>query len=622
MTVTANPAVREVLNQVVNDPAYRDVAKVPLLSAPQLVLAALALGIFGLSCFGYLAGWLPLAAAIPLNVLAVYISFTPTHDASHRAVSSNPLLNDFLGTLTGQILLPGINMPIFRAIHLDHHRYAGDEVLDPDIRFVELPKRVGLPYLMFADLNWLHWYYTNARKRWPASVQKYVLLLLVAFVGLHVAGLASPYWKEFLLLYVIPQRLGLGIVAWCFAHIQHPEGLSWENEPFQCTVFIPGNWLKRAVMFGQADHAMHHMLPHIPWHKYHRVWDLANGVLREQNIPSRGWFETAHDIKLPDPQEVTIRNAAVTEARDIATGVRTYVFEPLTGDHFPSVTAGSHITLHLPSGLARQYSLLNDPAEQDRYQIAVKCEENGRGGSKEVHAELREGGSARIGNPHNNFVLYENAERFVLIAGGIGITPLLAMARRLHRMGRPFELHVCAQSKEKVPFGEELELLPFASSIQVHVDRQDGASSMDLERVLRWPHAGAMIYVCGPAGFMGWVTQNAARMGWPETQIRTESFNAPIGQDIENHPFTLKLEKTGREIEVPADRSVIDTLHHNGIEVDYACLQGTCGTCVTKVIDGEVDHRDAYLSDARKCENNEMCLCVSRAKGDRLVLDL
>lgn len=271
MALTRNLDAREVLNQIVGDPRYAEVMRVPLFSAPQIVLSALALGLFGGASAAAVLHLIPLWAAMIFNFVAVYLAFTPLHDASHRAVSSSPALNDAIGVVVGQLLLPGINMTAFRAIHMDHHRFVGQEGRDPDTAFVTPPKYIGLPYLMFADVQWALWYAKYGRHYWSRKVAAYIALLLVVLVAIHAAFLLSPYWKEFLLLYVVPQRMGLGVVAYTFAHIQHPDGLTWDKEPFQSTMYIGGNSPLRRLLFGQEEHIIHHVVPHVPWFKYKRV---------------------------------------------------------------------------------------------------------------------------------------------------------------------------------------------------------------------------------------------------------------------------------------------------------------------------------------------------------------
>jgi len=614
MALTRNPAARDVLNQIVNDPRYQEVMRVPLFSGPQIILSSVALGLFGLATAGAVQHIIPIWVAMICNLVAVYMAFTPLHDASHRAVSSNGFLNDLIGVTVGQLLLPGINMTAFRAIHMDHHRYVGQEGRDPDTGFVK-PPFGGVAYLMFADLHWVVWYLRYGRHYWSRKVAVYMVVLLVMVVGIHVTFLMSPYWKEFLLLFVIPQRLGLGWVAYTFAHIQHPHGLTWDNEPFQSTLYMGGNSPLRRLMFGQEEHIIHHVVPHVPWFKYKRVWDLANGVLQRQGVPSRTFLTGPGPITVPKPEDRAPIAMKVVALRDETAGIRVIELSPVDGQGLPRMEAGAHIDLHLKDGLVRQYSLV--AANPASYTIAVKREDKGRGGSRAVHG-LAVGDVLPVGRPRNNFVLYETAPRFVLVAGGIGITAMLAMARRLDRLGEPHTLHVSARDEASVPFRDELAKL----GAQIHLDRADGTSSLDPAQVLTGPKDGTLLYLCGPAGFMGWLRGAALAQGWDAAQIRTENFGAPPQENVAEHPFVVELTASKREVPVRSDESIIDALARIGIDVPFACMQGTCGTCIAPVAGGEIDHRDAFLSEEEKAKGDHMCLCVSRARGDRLAIGI
>jgi len=542
------------------------------------------------------------------------------HDSSHRAVSSNAFLNDLVGTLAGQLLLPCINMPAFRAIHMDHHRYVGQEGRDPDTNLVHPPKPFGVFFLMFADLNWVYWYLRYGRHYWSRKVAFYIVLLTVMLVGIHVAFLMSPYWKEFLLLYVVPQRIGLGFVAYTFAHIQHPDGLTWDKEPFQSTVYIAGTSPFRRLLFGQEDHIIHHVVPHVPWFKYKRVWDLANSTLREQNIPSRPWIGSVRDLKLPTEEERQPVSMRVANIRAITPDIREFTLEAPAGRTLPPAHAGAHVDVQLGDRLVRQYSVI--AAGPTHYTIAVKREDNGRGGSLAMH-KLQLGDTVRAGKPRNNFVLYEIAPRYILVSGGIGITPVLAMANRLAAIGKPFELHVCARDAAAVPFAEGLATAPLAGHTTIHLDDASGKSTLDLDKLLSGKDSETALYMCGPKGFMDWVRNGAVARGWDKSRVHIESFSgAAIAADAEEREFTVTLARSHRDVTVKKDETIIDALAKISIDVPFACMQGTCGTCITPVLAGAIDHRDAYLSEEDKAGDDRMCLCVSRAHGAGLTLDI
>ncbi|HEX5806990.1 MAG TPA: fatty acid desaturase [Macromonas sp.] len=603
-----------------NDPRYQEVMRVPVVSVPQWTLSLVALVSFAGSTWAYMADVLPLWAAMFINFVAVYLSFTPLHDASHRAVSKSSFLNDAIGTVVGQLLMPGMNMDVFRTIHMDHHRFLGQIGRDPDTSLVDLGFW-GLPKLMFVDVVWSIFYLQYGRKYWAKSKAISFGLLLVADVGIHVAFLASPFWLEFLLLFVIPQRVGLGFVAYVFAHIQHPHGLTWENEPFQSTVFIRGESVLRKLMCGQQDHIIHHLLPHVPWFKYARVWDLANKVLREQNVPSRNAFVGLKSEEMPEQLDIKPIAMRLVATREVGEDIRAFSFEPVDGCELRNGSAGAHLDFYLPNGLVRQYSIVSHDKQANRYTVAVKRDDNGRGGSKAMH-ELTVGTVLNVGRPRNNFVLYETAKRFVLVSGGIGITPMLHMANRLKSIGKPFELHVCARNESAVPFRDEIVDGALAANSTVHLDLPNGRSSFDVQKVFGRPDADTLIYLCGPQGFMKWLREAAVAAGWNEANVRIESFSAPMAEYAPNRAFDVELARTKRVINVKPDQSILDALSVAGVNVPYACMQGTCGTCVVGVVTGKVEHRDAFLSEDEKTSGSAMCLCVSRASGDKLTIDV
>lgn len=400
MAITQNTDVRAVLAEITKDPSYGEVSTVSLLHPMQLAIILFAVGSFSFAVYGYMTGLFGLPVAWLLIIPACYGAFTTLHDSCHKALSSNKFVNDFLGTIVGQLVLPGVTARLYRGLHMDHHRYVGDPVHDPDHGLVHLPKSMGLFYLFFVDLHWHKWYFTVGRHKWPTHLRYSIWLLAIIFIAIHVIGLLSPWWYEFLMLYIIPQRLASFITAYCFAHIQHPHDTSWEENPFRATVKITGNPLKRFLFLGQADHAMHHFAPHVPWYKYHRVWDLADGLLTKKGIPERGAFTPP----VVDPEE----------------------------------------------------------------------------------------------------------------------------------------------------------------------PKADGA----------------------------------------ETNIE------------ENLAFEVYCAASDMTVEVGAEDTLLEVLIEAGLNPDYACMQGTCGSCVTEVIAGDVDHRDAFLDEDDKASNQMMCLCVSRAKGKRLELDI
>lgn len=316
--------------------------------------------------------------------------------------------------------------------------------------------------------------------------------------------------------------------------------------------------------------------------------------------------------------QLTVRIARKTaEAVDIVS----LELAPLDGENLPAFSAGSHIDVEIRPGLVRQYSLCNDPTEQHRYEIGVLRDPASRGGSTAVHEELAEGQTIRISAPRNHFPLV-HAKRSLLFAGGIGVTPILCMAERLAQTGADFEMHYCARSADRAAFVERIEASGFADRVHLHFDDGDAAQKLDLAAVLEGAGEEAHLYVCGPSGFIEFVTQGAQGRGWDSDRIHFEYF---AGQKIDtaaDQPFEVKLASSGKVVTVPATKSAVAALRDAGIEIEVSCEQGICGTCLTRVLDGEPDHRDNFLSDEEKAANDQFLPCCSRAKSRLLVLDL
>jgi vanillate O-demethylase ferredoxin subunit len=291
------------------------------------------------------------------------------------------------------------------------------------------------------------------------------------------------------------------------------------------------------------------------------------------------------------------------------------------GSALPGFSAGSHIDVQVPGGLTRQYSLCNDATEQHRYRIAVLRDANSRGGSAGMHATVKEGDTLLISEPRNHFPLV-HAQSTLLFAGGIGVTPLLAMAQRLATIGADFVLHYCTRSVERTAFRDEIAASAYAQRVQFHFDDGDAAQKLDLEKAIGKPQAGTHIYVCGPTGFIDWVVKTAQQLGWPQEQVHLEYFGAAPQDTTGDRAFQVKIASSGAVYEVPADQTVVHALQEHGIEILTSCEQGVCGTCITRVLQGECDHRDLYFTDEEKAANDQFTPCCSRAKGAMLVLDL
>ena len=291
----------------------------------------------------------------------------------------------------------------------------------------------------------------------------------------------------------------------------------------------------------------------------------------------------------------------------------------LDGAPLPPFTAGAHIDLMLPNGLVRQYSLSNDPARREHYRVAVLRDPASRGGSAVVHEALGEGATLTIGPPRNLFALDEDGDDFVLLAGGVGITPILSMAHRLAALGKPFALHYCARDAARAAFLDEAGAL-FPAQLQRHFDAAP-ETRLDLDQALANPSSRRHLYVCGPRGFMDFVVAGARARGWTEAQIHQESF-AAASLEAGAQPFSLRIASTGQLIAVGPDQTAAQALEAAGVFVPLSCEQGVCGTCLTPVLEGQPDHRDLFQTDEEKAANTQFTPCCSRARSPVLVLDL
>jgi vanillate monooxygenase ferredoxin subunit len=291
------------------------------------------------------------------------------------------------------------------------------------------------------------------------------------------------------------------------------------------------------------------------------------------------------------------------------------------GGALPAFSAGSHIDVQLPGGLTRQYSLCNDSAEQHRYRIAVLRDPASRGGSVAMHDAVREGDVIQISAPRNHFPL-QHAQRSLLFAGGIGVTPLLCTAQRMAAIGADFQMHYATRSVERTAFRDEIMASVFADHVNFHHDDGAAAQVLNVPEALGAFDAGTHIYVCGPGGFINHVVQVAQGMGWPPAQIHVEHFAAAPQDHSADAAFDVKIASTGKTCTVPAGESVVQALAKHGIEILTSCEQGVCGTCITRVLEGEPDHRDLYFTDEEKAKNDQFTPCCSRSRTKVLVLDL
>lgn len=305
-----------------------------------------------------------------------------------------------------------------------------------------------------------------------------------------------------------------------------------------------------------------------------------------------------------------------------ALNICTYELVSADGSVLPAFSAGSHIDLSLPNGITRQYSLCNDSTEQHRYLIAVLKDATSRGGSKAMHEFVFEGDELTISTPKNHFALSHPPQKSLLLAGGIGITPLLCMAERLSALGELFEMHYGSRSEASMAFRKRITDSAFAKHVHFHFDDGAPEQKFDLGALLGNPKADTNLYVCGPKGFMDAVLNTARVAGWLEAQLHYEFFSADVVRSDDDGSFEVKLASSGKIIAVPKNKTVVEALAAAGVEVPISCEQGVCGTCITRVLEGECDHRDMYLTAAEQDKNELFAPCVSRAKSAMLVLDL
>jgi tetrachlorobenzoquinone reductase len=302
-----------------------------------------------------------------------------------------------------------------------------------------------------------------------------------------------------------------------------------------------------------------------------------------------------------------------------AEGIVSFELADAAGQALPPFDAGAHIDLHLPGGLVRSYSLVNAPSERDRYVIAVRREEAGRGGSGWMHTVPRVCDAITISRPENDFGLVEDARHCVFIAGGIGITPFMSMLRRLNSLNRSWELHYAARSPRQAAFVRELQAMAGPESKLDLSFSAERVRRLDIARIVAEAPSDAHLYCCGPAGMIDdFLTACAGRA---QAMVHVERF-AAAAQPAMGGGFDVLLQRSGRRIAVPAGHSILDTLLDHAVPVQYSCCSGVCGTCMTRVLDGEPDHRDDYLTADEKRANESVMICCSGSRSATLVLDL
>jgi ferredoxin-NADP reductase len=322
---------------------------------------------------------------------------------------------------------------------------------------------------------------------------------------------------------------------------------------------------------------------------------------------------TSTVLDVPAPRTTSDHEAdvVVVARRDEAAGVVGVDLALVSGGALPAWTPGAHIDVELPGGLTRQYSLCGDPDDPHLWRIGVLREADGRGGSRWIADDLTEGTVLRVRGPRNNFPL-QRADRYVFVAGGIGITPLLPMIRAVEATGGDWVLHYGGRTRASMAFLPELSR--FGDRVRVYP--QDEVGLLDLEAVLDDP--SALVYCCGPTGLI-----DALEARCPAGTLRVERFSAvPLETEGADYAFDVVCERSGVIVTVPPQTTVLQAVEDAGIAVHSSCTEGICGTCETTVLEGEPEHRDSLLTDDEKAAGDTMLICVSRCRGARLVLDL
>src|SRR5665213_54586 len=307
----------------------------------------------------------------------------------------------------------------------------------------------------------------------------------------------------------------------------------------------------------------------------------------------------------------------VTRNDKIADGIHLFELRDADGQPLPKFSAGAHIAIQVPGGLLRKYSLCNDPTERDRYLVAVKREANGRGGSSSLIDKVKTGDTLMVAAPVNDFGLPPRAQDFLFIAGGIGITPIMAMIREVRAQNKRFRLFYCTRSPETTAFRDELSAPEIKDSVTIHYDGGDPARVLDLKPILAERKNREHMYCCGPRPLMEAV--RAMTDHWSSAAVHFEAFSEAETHKPTDKAFKVRLAHSGDVIDVPTTKTILEVLREHGLDVPSSCETGTCGTCRTKLLAGQADHRDLVLAEHERVDN--IMICVSRAKRDEITID-
>jgi vanillate monooxygenase ferredoxin subunit len=311
----------------------------------------------------------------------------------------------------------------------------------------------------------------------------------------------------------------------------------------------------------------------------------------------------------------------VVARKDEAEGICSFTLIAVENSTLPPYTAGAHIDVETKPGTVRQYSLCGDPEQATTWRIGVLREENSRGGSQFMHDNVQVGARLRVSTPKNHFELID-APHSVLVAGGIGITPILAMAKKLSLQGASFEIHYCGRTESKMAFRDEIARSGFGGRSRIYINDAPKDAQFDAAAVARNAPSTSHLYVCGPAGFMDYVLGAAASADWSADRLHREHFSGVAVDTTNDGGFEVKLVKSGKNISIPAGKSVLEMLLQAGVDVNFSCENGVCGTCLTRVVEGIPDHRDTYLTVNERAANDQFTPCCSRSKTLVLAIDL
>ena len=308
----------------------------------------------------------------------------------------------------------------------------------------------------------------------------------------------------------------------------------------------------------------------------------------------------------------------IAHKQEIAQGITLFELRAGDGAALPPFTAGAHVALRTPNGFVRKYSMCNDPAEGDRYTIAVKREVPSRGGSVDLIDRAQVGDTLSVAPPVNDFALPPRATDMLFVAGGIGITPIMAMIQQLQaEPDKRFRLFYCTRSPEVTAFLPELSVPEFKGKVKIHHDEGDPARALDLWPILEQRKNREHLYCCGPRTLMQTVRDLTGH--WSSTAVHFEAFTEPEKTKPDDRPFVVKLARSRAEFKVPVGTTILEAMRSHGYDTPSSCESGTCGTCRTKLLEGEADHRDLVLTEQE--QHDQIMICVSRAKSPKLVID-